>query len=123
METPATAPAQVFSPARRRSPAPRDAPWNGLSAPGSLEKRDEEPGQTGAEAGAACPTDALRPTRSIASGADLKRYGYAAQHLATCVDLVERIETFTPIEQHDAYVGRLKVEHGKKTGFWSKVKG
>ena len=52
-----------------------------------------------------------------------KRYGYAAHHLATCVDPAERIEDFTPIEQHDAYVARLKAEHGKKTGFWSKVEG
>jgi hypothetical protein len=52
-----------------------------------------------------------------------KRYGYAAQHLATCADLVRRIEDFSPIEPHDEYVARLKARHGKKTGFWSKVEG
>ena len=52
-----------------------------------------------------------------------KRYGYAAQHLATCADLAGRIEDFGPVEPHPAYVARLKAEHGKKTGFWSRVSG
>ena len=52
-----------------------------------------------------------------------KRYGYAAQHLATCADLARRIEDFAPIEPHDVYVARLKSAHGKKTGFWSRVEG
>lgn len=55
--------------------------------------------------------------------ARVKRYGYAAQHLATCADLAGRIEDFAPIEQHNAYVARLKAAHGKKTGFWSRVEG
>jgi hypothetical protein len=50
-----------------------------------------------------------------------KRYGYAAQHLATCADLAGRIEDFGPVGPHLAYAARLKAEHGKKTGFWSKV--
>jgi hypothetical protein len=50
-----------------------------------------------------------------------KRYGYAAQHLATCADLAGRIEDFGPVEQHNGYAARLKVAHGKKTGFWGKV--
>ena len=50
-----------------------------------------------------------------------KRYGYAAQHLATCADLAGRIEDFGPVEPHPAYAARLKAKHGKKTGFWSKV--
>ena len=52
-----------------------------------------------------------------------KRYGYAAQHLATCADLARRIEDFAPIEPHATYVARLKAAHGKKTGFWSRVEG
>lgn len=50
-----------------------------------------------------------------------KRYGYAAQHLATCADLAGRIEDFAPIEPHDAYVAQLKAGHAKKSGFWSKL--
>ena len=55
--------------------------------------------------------------------ARVKRYGYAAQHLATCADLARRIEDFAPICSHDAYIARLKARHGKKTGFWSRVEG
>ncbi len=55
--------------------------------------------------------------------ARVKRYGYAAQHLATCADLARRIEDFAPIETHATYVARLKEAHGKKTGFWSRVEG
>lgn len=57
------------------------------------------------------------------SKARSKRYGYAAQHLATCGDLAGRIEDFVPVETHDAYVARLKNEHGRKSGFWSQVEG
>lgn len=57
------------------------------------------------------------------SKARSKRYGYAAQHLATCADLAGRIEDFAPVETHDAYVARLKNEHGRKSGFWSQVAG
>src|SRR5690606_7301413 len=48
-----------------------------------------------------------------------KRYGHAARHLATCANLARRIEDFAPFETHDAYVARLKDEHGRKFGFWS----
>lgn len=57
------------------------------------------------------------------SKARSKRYGYAAQHLATCGDLAGRIENFAPVETHDAYVARLKNEHGRKPGFWSQIEG
>lgn len=33
-----------------------------------------------------------------------KRYGYAAQHLATCADLGGRIDDFAPVEPPHAYV-------------------
>jgi hypothetical protein len=36
-----------------------------------------------------------------------KRYGYAAQHLATCADLAGRIEDFGAVEPHHAYAARL----------------
>lgn len=52
-----------------------------------------------------------------------KRYGYAAQHLATCAVLAGRIEDFGLVEPHPTYAARLKAEHGKKTGFWSRMNG
>ncbi|SNR44915.1 DUF6880 family protein [Puniceibacterium sediminis] len=48
-----------------------------------------------------------------------KRYGYAAQHLAECAALADRIEDFDELETHVAYLARLKSEHGRKYGFWS----
>ena len=53
--------------------------------------------------------------------ARVKRYGYAAQHLATCEDLAGRIEDFGAVEPHQVYVVRLQAGHGKKTGFWSRI--
>jgi hypothetical protein len=47
-----------------------------------------------------------------------KRYGYAAQHLAECAALAERIENYGTLEPHATYVARLKLEHGRKAGFW-----
>ncbi len=48
-----------------------------------------------------------------------KRYGYAAEHLRACAELADKIEDFGAFETHDAYVVRLKQEHGRKFGFWS----
>jgi hypothetical protein len=47
-----------------------------------------------------------------------KRYGYAAEHLATCAELAGRIEDFGELETHFAYLARLKSQHGRKYGFW-----
>jgi hypothetical protein len=55
--------------------------------------------------------------------ARVKRYGHAAHHLATCADLAGRIEDFEGFESHNEYLARLRAEHGKKTGFWSRVGG
>ena len=48
-----------------------------------------------------------------------KRYRHAARHLATCAELAPRIEDFGAFEAHEAYVVRLKDQHGRKHGFWS----
>ena len=48
-----------------------------------------------------------------------KRYRHAAEHLATCARLARDIRDFGAFETHDAYVARLKEEHGRKFGFWS----
>jgi hypothetical protein len=51
-----------------------------------------------------------------------KRYGYAAQHLAECAALAERIEDYGTFELHATYVARLKQEHGRKYGFWGLIR-
>jgi hypothetical protein len=47
------------------------------------------------------------------------RYRHAARHLVECARLGSRISDFGALEPHDAYVARLRAEHGRKTGFWS----
>jgi hypothetical protein len=46
---------------------------------------------------------------------------HAAEHLVTCTKLASRIEDFGAVEPHHAYAARLKAEHGKKAGFWSRM--
>lgn len=48
-----------------------------------------------------------------------KHYGYAPEQLGTCADLDRSIEDFAAFGTHDAYVARLKCQHGRKFGFWS----
>lgn len=50
------------------------------------------------------------------------RYDHAAQHLATCTSLAAEITDWRTVEPHDAYLARLRQEHGRKYGFWSKAK-
>jgi len=57
------------------------------------------------------------------SKARSKRYGYAAQHLAECATLADRIEDYGTFEPHATYVARLKQEHGRKSGFWGLTDG
>jgi hypothetical protein len=52
------------------------------------------------------------------SKAGSKRYGYAAGHMAECAALAVRIEDYGTFESHATYVARLKLEHGRKSGFW-----
>ena len=47
------------------------------------------------------------------------RYGHAARHLRTCSGLAPAISDYGSFETHDAYVTRLRREHGRKTAFWS----
>jgi hypothetical protein len=47
------------------------------------------------------------------------RYGHAARHLRTCAALAAAIPDYGSFETHDAYVARLRREHGRKTSFWS----
>ena len=50
-----------------------------------------------------------------------KRYRYAAEHLVACARLARDIPYFGSFEMHDAYVARLKDEHGRNPGFWSRI--
>jgi hypothetical protein len=50
------------------------------------------------------------------------RYRHAARHLMECASLVSTVGDYGSIETHQAYVARLKKEHGRKHGFWSLVK-
>jgi hypothetical protein len=47
------------------------------------------------------------------------RYGHAARHLRTCAGLASAISDYGTFETHDAYVTRLRREHGRKTAFWN----
>jgi hypothetical protein len=55
------------------------------------------------------------------SKARSKRYVYAAQQLAECAVLADRIEDYGTFEPHATYVARLRQEHGRKSGFWGLV--
>lgn len=46
----------------------------------------------------------------------------AAEHLVSCARLAGDIPDYGAFETHDAYVARLKGEHGRKFGFWSLAK-
>jgi hypothetical protein len=49
------------------------------------------------------------------------RYRHAARHFMECGTLASSIEDFGAFETHDAYVARLRSEHGRKTSFWSLI--
>jgi hypothetical protein len=49
------------------------------------------------------------------------RYKHAARHLLSCASLSVGVETCEGLEPHDAYVARLRREHGRKNAFWSLV--
>jgi hypothetical protein len=44
------------------------------------------------------------------------RYGHAARHLRECAGFASAIADYGSFETHDAYVSRLRREHGKKDG-------
>ena len=49
------------------------------------------------------------------------RYGHAARHLRECGGFASAIADYGAFESYDAYVSRLRREHGKKMAFWSLV--
>ena len=50
------------------------------------------------------------------------RYQHAARHLMECESLAHSIEDFGPLEDHGTYESRLQSAHGRKAGFWSRVR-
>jgi hypothetical protein len=54
-------------------------------------------------------------------GAKSTRYKHAARHLLECQSLAPSIKDFGVFETHEAFVSRLRAEHGRKTGFWAQV--
>ena len=54
-------------------------------------------------------------------GAKSTRYKHAARHLLECRSLAAGIQDFGTFETHEAFVGRLRARHGRKTGFWNQV--
>lgn len=49
------------------------------------------------------------------------RYKHATRHLAECRSSAKQINDFGPIEPHDVHIARLRSNHGRKTGFWSRL--
>lgn len=49
------------------------------------------------------------------------RYRHAARHLKECTSLAANIEDYQTFENHDAFIHRLKKEHGRKSGFWNLI--
>src|SRR4051794_14856469 len=54
-------------------------------------------------------------------GAKSTRYKHAARHLLECQSLAPSIKDFGAFETHEAFVSRLRAEHGRKTGFWAQA--
>jgi Family of unknown function (DUF6880) len=49
------------------------------------------------------------------------RYGHAARHIRELEALDISIDDYGPHETHDASMDRLKLEHARKHGFWSRL--
>jgi hypothetical protein len=55
------------------------------------------------------------------AGAKASRYRHAARHLLECRALERSIGDHCGFERHDAFLARLRTEHGRKSSFWSQV--
>jgi hypothetical protein len=55
------------------------------------------------------------------NGAKSTRYKHAARHLLECQSLAAGIRDFAGFETHEAFVSRLRTQHGRKTGFWRQL--
>jgi hypothetical protein len=50
-----------------------------------------------------------------------KRYPHAALHLETCHRLAAAISDWEELVDHRSYMAQLRLDHGRKYGFWSEV--
>ena len=55
------------------------------------------------------------------NGAKSTRYKHATRHLLECQSLAAGIRDFAGFETHEAFVSRLRTQHGRKTGFWRQL--
>jgi hypothetical protein len=59
----------------------------------------------------------------ILGRAKSQAYGHGARYLATLTALAGRMPDDSRIDNHATYLLRLRKDHGRKTGFWSRVIG
>jgi hypothetical protein len=49
------------------------------------------------------------------------RYKHATRHFLECQSLASSIPDYGSFESHDAFAGRLRAGHSRKTGFWTQL--
>ncbi|TPG40970.1 hypothetical protein EAH89_28815 [Roseomonas nepalensis] len=73
------------------------------------------------------PTTATLLHRALAEDvlrrAASRQYGHAARDVRACASLVPLLAEEFGIENHEAFLARLKREHGRKAGFWTLLEG
>ena len=55
---------------------------------------------------------------SILGRASANQYGYAVRDVLNCESLARQLPEDSGIEGHDAFMARLRKEHGRKSKFW-----
>jgi tetratricopeptide (TPR) repeat protein len=63
-----------------------------------------------------------RMIESILGRASANQYGYAVRDVRNCESLAGQISEDSGIEGHDAFMARLRKEHGRKSKFWELVR-
>ena len=59
---------------------------------------------------------------SILGRASANQYGYAVRDVRNCESLAGQLPEDSGIEGHDAFMARLRKEHGRKSKFWELVR-
>jgi hypothetical protein len=63
-----------------------------------------------------------RMIESILGRASANQYGYAVRDVRNCESLAGQLPEDAGIEGHDAFMARLRQEHGRKSRFWDLVR-
>jgi len=58
---------------------------------------------------------------SILGRASANQYGYAVRDVRNCESLAGQLPGASGTEGHDAFMARLRKEHGRKSKFWELV--